>query len=156
VSDRLEQIEAIKQLKARYCRAIDTKDWGLLASCYTDDTRIDLSTEEALAGFREPITGIAAVVDSMRVALGDGKSIHVTFLPEIELGSSTSATGIWGLEYSTWQPPGSTIPILHGFAYSYDDYEKRDGNWLIKSVRVELLWSEPPRLAPAIAEAARS
>ena len=83
----------------------------------------------------------------MRVALGEGKSIHVTFLPDIELHSPASASGIWGLEYSTWQPPGSTIPILHGFAYSYDDYEHRDGRWLIKSVRVELLWSEPPRFA---------
>jgi hypothetical protein len=143
----LEQVEAIKRLKARYCRAIDTKDWELLAGCYTPDTRIDLSREEALAGFRQPVVGIAPVVASMRDALGDGKSIHVTFLPDIEPVTETEARGIWGLEYYTWQPPGSPIPMLHGFAYSHDEYRLAAGRWLIHSVRVDLLWSEPPRMA---------
>jgi hypothetical protein len=148
MGERLEQIEAIKQLKARYCRAIDTKDWDLLASCYTSTTRIDLSREEALAGFREPVVGIDAVVDSMRVALGDGCSIHVTFLPDIEIVTDERASGVWGLEYRTWQPAGSSIPMLHGYAYSYDEYHRVDGRWLVDSVRVEVLWSEPPRVAP--------
>ena len=147
MSDRLEQIEAIKQLKARYCRVIDTADWKLLASCYTPDTVIDISREEALATFREPIRGIGPVVEAMRTALGDGKSLHVTFLPDIELQSEDRATGIWGLEYYTWQPPGSPIPILHGFAYSHDEYHRLGGRWLVHKVRVDLLWSEPARRA---------
>lgn len=141
----LEQIEAIKQLKARYCRAIDTKDWELLASCYAEDTQIDLTQESALAGFAEPIVGIGPVVDSIRTALGDGYSIHVTFLPEIVLRGGDEAHGIWGLEYKTWQPPGSALPVLHGYGYSHDDYVRRDGRWLVKSVRVDLLWTEPAR-----------
>ena len=147
MENRLEQIEAIRQLKARYCRAIDTKDWDLLAACYTPDTRIDLSREEALAGFRQPVVGIDAGVSSMRDALGAGKSIHITFLPDIDLVGEDVARGIWGLEYYTWQPPGSPIPMLHGFAYSHDEYRCVNGRWLIHSVRVDLLWSEPARMA---------
>jgi hypothetical protein len=141
----LEDIEAIKRLKARYCRAIDTADWDLLAACYTPDTMIDISREEALADFRQPVRGIGPVIDAMRSALGQGKSLHVTFLPDIEIVSPTEAKGIWGLEYYTWQPPGSPIPVLHGFAYSHDEYRKLDGRWLVHKVRVDLLWSEPGR-----------
>lgn len=144
---RLEDIEAIKQLKARYCRAMDTRDWQLLASCYTQDTYIDLTGEEALAGFREPIRGVGAVVSSIRDALGEGKCIHVTFLPEITFESDDVAKGIWGLEYSTWQQAGSPLPILHGFAYSHDEYVRVDGRWLIRSIALDIVWTDPPRYA---------
>ncbi len=144
---RLEDIEAIKQLKARYCRAMDTRDWLALASCYTEDTYIDLTGEEALAGFREPICGIKAVVASIRDALGDGKCIHVTFLPEITFESDDQAKGVWGLKYSTWQPAGSSLPILHGFAYSHDEYARIGGRWLIRSIALDIVWSDPPRYA---------
>ena len=35
--ETLLAIEAIKQLKARYFRALDTNDWGLFASTLTKD-----------------------------------------------------------------------------------------------------------------------
>ena len=34
---RLVDIEAIKQLRGRYSRAIDTKDWDLLAASLAED-----------------------------------------------------------------------------------------------------------------------
>src|SRR5271163_4832520 len=38
-----EAIEAIKQLKARYCRYLDTKDWAAWRSIFTDDFLSDTS-----------------------------------------------------------------------------------------------------------------
>ncbi|MBA3303792.1 MAG: nuclear transport factor 2 family protein [Acidimicrobiia bacterium] len=40
LADRLE----IDDLLTRYAVAIDTKDWGLLATCFTPDARIDYSS----------------------------------------------------------------------------------------------------------------
>ena len=40
----LAEIEAIKQLKGRYQRGVDTKDWDLLASTFAPDAR---SVDEA-------------------------------------------------------------------------------------------------------------
>ncbi len=138
----LEIIEEIKQLKSRYCRCIDTKDWVELEKTYTTDTRIDLGDEKALPEFQGAIVGIPAVIKSMSDALGDGCSIHICFLPEIELVSPDRARGIWGLEYRTRQPKGSPIPTLHGFAFSHDEYERHDGRWLIKSVRLQTMWND--------------
>ena len=39
----LLEIEAIKQLKARYCRYLDTKDWQAWRSIFADDFVSDTS-----------------------------------------------------------------------------------------------------------------
>ena len=33
----LHEVEAIKQLKARYCRYLDTKDWDAWRAIFADD-----------------------------------------------------------------------------------------------------------------------
>jgi SnoaL-like domain len=37
----VDDLEAIKQLKARYCRTMDTKDWGAMRRVFTDDVTMD-------------------------------------------------------------------------------------------------------------------
>lgn len=39
--ERLKSIEEIKKLKARYCRAVDTKGSDLFRSLFTEDTVVD-------------------------------------------------------------------------------------------------------------------
>lgn len=38
--DDLVEIEAIRQLKVRYCLALDSKDWPLYRSCFADGARV--------------------------------------------------------------------------------------------------------------------
>ena len=38
---RLLDLEQIRQLKARYCRFIDTKQWQLLRTLFTDGARFE-------------------------------------------------------------------------------------------------------------------
>ena len=38
-----EDVEEIKKLKARYFRGLDSKDWDLYASVFTDDVVVDIS-----------------------------------------------------------------------------------------------------------------
>jgi hypothetical protein len=40
IVDRL----AIQDLLVRYCKAIDTKDWALLDTCFADDAHVDYSS----------------------------------------------------------------------------------------------------------------
>jgi len=39
----VDDIEAIKQLKARYFRTMDTKDWDGMRTVFTDDVVMDTS-----------------------------------------------------------------------------------------------------------------
>ena len=43
--ERLEAIEEIKQLKARYFRCMDTKDWDGFTTVFAPDARMDVSGE---------------------------------------------------------------------------------------------------------------
>ena len=36
-NNTLFDVEAIRQLKARYFRSMDMKDWDVLAACFTED-----------------------------------------------------------------------------------------------------------------------
>ena len=37
----MDDVEAIKQLKARYCRTMDTKDWAGMRRVFADDVVMD-------------------------------------------------------------------------------------------------------------------
>jgi ketosteroid isomerase-like protein len=44
--NKLKEIEEIKQLKSRYFRCLDAKDWPGLAACLTDDVTFDYPPEQ--------------------------------------------------------------------------------------------------------------
>ena len=58
---RLEALEAIRELDARYCRALDDGDWDTLVGLFTDDGEfVGLSTARGRDGLRAFFSGLAA------------------------------------------------------------------------------------------------
>jgi hypothetical protein len=130
----VDDIEAIKQLKARYFRLMDTKDWEGLASVFADEVEIDVTGEGG--GLTH---GIDAYLPFLRNAIGDVITVHHGHMPEIELTSATTANGIWALEDQLWWPEGSPIRSMHGFGHYHETYEKTDAGWRIKSMTITRL-----------------
>lgn len=57
---RLESLEAIRKLDARYCRALDDGDWDTLVSLFTDDGEfVGLSRARGHAELRSFFAGLA-------------------------------------------------------------------------------------------------
>jgi ketosteroid isomerase-like protein len=129
-----DDVEAIKQLKARYCRLIDTKDWDGLAGVFADDVEVDLSGEGAGV-----IRGAAEFVSFLQTVLGNAITVHHGHTPEIELTSPTAATGIWALEDQLWWPEGGPFTHMHGFGHYHESYERTDAGWRIKSLTITRL-----------------
>ena len=119
----LLQIESIKQLKARYCRYLDTKDWASWRDIFADDFRSDTAS----AGGKI-IVGADPFVAFTRKSLGDRATVHQVHAPEIELTSATTARGVWALEDVVRLAPGVN---LRGYGHYTESYEKTDGQWLI-------------------------
>ena len=119
----LLQIEAIKQLKARYCRYLDTKDWDSWRSLFIDDFRSDT----AQAGGKV-IVGADEFVAFTRRSLGERATVHQVHAPEIELTSPTSARAVWALEDVVRLAPGVN---LRGYGHYRESYQLIDGQWLI-------------------------
>jgi ketosteroid isomerase-like protein len=126
-----DDIEAIKQLKARYFRLMDTKDWDGLARVFTDDVTIDVTAEGG---------GVTNTLDqylpTLQTLIGDVITVHHGHTPEIELTSTTTATGIWALEDQLWWPDGTH---MHGFGHYHETYSKAGGEWRIQSMTITRL-----------------
>jgi len=153
----LLEIEAIKQLKARYCRYLDTKDWTAWRGIFTDDFLSDTSQ----AGGKV-IRGADEFVAFTSKSLGNRATAHQVHAPEIELTSATTARGIWALEDVVRLAPGVN---LRGYGHYHETYEKTDGHWRITSSKLTRLREDifnmfvsvyvSPRLRDAIGKAAR-
>ena len=130
----LEDVEAIKQVKARYFRLMDTKDWDGLAGVFADDVEIDI-TSEGMGVVR----GVADYMPFLVGVLGDVVTVHHGHMPEIELTSATTAKGIWAMEDMLRWPQGSPIREMHGYGHYHETYEKLADGWRIKTLKLTRL-----------------
>jgi hypothetical protein len=126
-------IEAIKQLKARYCRHLDAKDWVSWRTLFADD----FVSELASTGGRRRL-GADAFMAYTRSTLGKPSqcTVHHVHAPEISLTSTTTARGVWAMTDLVRLLPAVT---LHGYGHYHETYEKQDGQWRITSSRLTRL-----------------
>jgi uncharacterized protein (TIGR02246 family) len=121
----VDDIEAIKQLKARYFRTLDTKDWEGMRRVFVDAATIDTT-----ASGGNVMTGADEFVAFLQETLADTVTVHHGHMPEIEITSATAATGIWALQDVIVWPNGMR---LQGYGHYHETYEKADGEWRIAS-----------------------
>jgi hypothetical protein len=127
----VDDIEAIRRLKAQYFRTMDTKQWDEMRLVFTDGVVID--TTDSGGGI---ISGADAFMAFLRDTLGDVVTVHHGHMPEIELTSATTATGIWALQDLLVWPNGTR---LQGYGHYHETYEKVGGEWRIASSRLTRL-----------------
>jgi hypothetical protein len=129
-----EDVEAIKQVKARYFRLMDTKDWDGLAGVFTDDVDIDVTSEGG--GVTHSVEEYMPFLINV---LGDVTTVHHGHMPEVELTSPTTARAIWSFEDELWWPDGAPLKYMHGYGHYHETYEKTAGEWRIKTMRISRL-----------------
>jgi hypothetical protein len=130
----LEDMEAIKQVKARYFRLMDTKDWDGLAGVFTDDVVMDITSEGMGV-----VTNVAEYMPFLIGVLGDVTTVHHGRMPEIELTSATTARAIWAFEDELWWPEGAPLRYMHGYGHYHETYEKGADGWRIKTMTITRL-----------------
>ena len=115
---------------------------------FTDDVVID--TAEAGG---QVARGADEFMAFLREALGDAVTVHHGHMPEIDLTSDTTATGMW----ESWRTPRTTATgiwalndiiiwssgmRLDGYGHYHETYEKSDGEWRIKSSKLTRLHTD--------------
>jgi uncharacterized protein (TIGR02246 family) len=137
----MDDIEAIKQLKARYCRTMDTKDWAGMRQLFTDDVTMDTvdSGGNVMTGADDFLTFLVATI-------GGVTTVHQCHTPEIAMTSPTTATGIWAMEDLLRFPDGTE---MHGYGHYHETYVARHGEWRISSSKLTRLRTDftPPPAA---------
>lgn len=135
----LEEIEAIRQLKYRYFRLLDTKRFVELGELLTDDATTSYQSGELSYQGRD------AIVAFLEESLGNGDivTMHNGHHPEIELMSPTTAKGTWYLEDRV-VVRAMDFELVGTLLYD-DRYAKVDGEWKIRHTGYERIFEEHRR-----------
>lgn len=130
-ADELSDRIAICELKARYCRLLDTKQWDAWTELFTEDLLLDTSE----AGGPPPITGRAEAIGMVRQKIETARTAHQVHTPEIAIDGD-AARGIWAMQDRVVFENGSA---LTGFGHYTETYAKRDSRWQIATTKLTRL-----------------
>ena len=108
---------------------MDTKDWAGMRQVFVDEVVIDRT-----ASGGNVVTGADEFLAFLQEALADAVTVHHGHMPEIEVTSATTATGIWALQDLIVWPNGTR---LHGYGHYHEAYEKAGGRWRIAHLDVD-------------------
>jgi ketosteroid isomerase-like protein len=127
---RLSALEEIKALRARWCAAIDGRDWTALKSVFPHDPR--LGQPEG----------------------SDGKTVHHLHNFQAEFTSDSEATGRWEVVKFVWLTGTGNASRTRRIEWGCyrDAYQRTAEGWRIVSTRFDLSHSteEYDRIAPTL------
>lgn len=137
--DRAADRWAIQELKHRYARCVDTRDWSGLAATLAPEMvaqyRPDLVTE-----------GADALVDELRRRLTEHRiTAHQLLHPSIEVHGDT-ATGVWTMADRTICTDVGYL--VEGASLSHDSYRcDPERGWLVTRIAYQRVHETRMRLA---------
>jgi len=129
--ERLEAIEAIRRLKARYLNACDAQDPERASECFADgEVLIDMG-HIGVFRRREDFAALYRAAGCHDYVL----DLHLGGNPEIEILDNTHARGLWSLGYRNINTRERTVTFISLFYH--DEYERRADEWKIVKCRTE-------------------
>lgn len=140
--------EAIRTVKARYCRFLDTKDWDNFIALFTPDAVMDVREDSG----NPPLQGRAAILEQVRLAVDDARTAHQVHFSEIELRGDEAHVITPMQDRVVWEPGKSRVPgaqSITGFGHYTETYVRHDGEWRISYLKLSRLYIDlhPPATA---------
>jgi 3-phenylpropionate/cinnamic acid dioxygenase small subunit len=138
---RLVDIEEIKNLKARYFRHLDAKEWSSWREVFSDDLEfvyVDPSVQHVPASAERLANGQARVnkeqlLEHIAEAMRFVTTVHHGHMPEIAFTDGDTATGRWGLTNYCEYPVGDgTMAWSRGYGRYEDVYVRTEAGWRIQ------------------------
>lgn len=124
---------AICNLKADYCRLLDTKDWAGWSQLFTADCRFD--TTDSGGSITE---GRDAMVAFVSQSLADAKTAHQVHAPQMTFDGADAVDVIWAMQdrvvKSEWG--------LTGYGHYHERCVRTSEGWKIASQKLTRLIME--------------
>jgi SnoaL-like domain len=134
--NRTESVDTVEihQLLARYARALDTRDWELFRSVFTEDAVIDYAASGGTTGQRD------RVVEWLRSTLGTFPWSGQHYITNIEAEVTGDSAVVRAALFNPMLFPGMDEPTYLGGYYHHDMIRTPNG-WRSRNLREEILWS---------------
>lgn len=126
---RLEDIEAIRQLKSRYLFCCDRKDPQGVRDCFAPGEVIIDFGRVGVFNNRDQLVEVFTKLGCVEHVI----DMHHGVNPQIEWIDQSRACGTWGLHYVMINTRDKQLVELG--SYYYDEYVKLDGQWKISASR---------------------
>jgi hypothetical protein len=133
----LEDLEAIKKLKARYWLYMDRKLWDEYGDCFTEDAVMDVPPTTKWQGRKEIVQSLSKVLNSLI-------TVHQGHHADIEIISETTAKATWAM-YDNIQDMRSNTK-MEGYGFYEDEYVKEHGRWKIKNLKLTRFFTQSQRI----------
>lgn len=136
-ADQIEDYLAIAEVKARYCRFLDTKDWDGWSDLFTDDFELDTrpSGGTLTYGREEALRIVRASIETARTA-------HQVHSPEMTIEGDTAQV-VWAMQdrvvWDEERAQGMGNAGLTGYGHYHERYVRQDGRWRIAAQRLTRL-----------------
>ena len=128
VADKLE----IHELLARYARGVDTHDWELWRSVFTDDAVVDYSRSGIPSGTRDEIADVLRnAFDTIPWA-----THHVT---NVEIDLDGDDAHVRAMFFNPMQLPGMDTPSATG-GYYFHELVRTPAGWKSRHLVEEPAW----------------
>ena len=123
----------IAALLNRYARAVDTKDWRLYRSVFTDDAHIDYSANVFQGSLDEAIAFFSGV-------FSEGVAMSMHYISNIESEIDGDTARVRAMFYNPTQIKG--VPQLSVFGgYYFHDLVRTPDGWRSRNLREEMVWT---------------
>jgi len=141
----LYELEAIRQLKYRYARCVDLRDYKAIEGMLAEGFTWLFSTPEAPEKIetRDRTGYLKIMYDRFPPEVIAQHHMHH---PEIALTGAASAEGTWYLEYSSANT--KTRQSARGTSLYHDLYVKEGGAWKFKQMRYRVVFRIEEPLRP--------
>lgn len=114
----------ITELKARYCRLLDTKDWEGYAALFTEDAVLDTSP----AGGYGPLEGRDSFIPLIVSSIGNAKTAHQVHSPEVRIEGDVAHV-IWAMQDRVHMPERGMS--FTGYGHYHERYRRTEQGWRI-------------------------
>ncbi|MGE3691721.1 MAG: nuclear transport factor 2 family protein [Novosphingobium sp.] len=129
---QLLDIEAIKQLKARYCMAVAKKDWDTFFSLFAEDLEFVQPD-----GSRHTSRDTFHAFHKQHLQDTNVWGTVPCSTPIIEITGPGSATGIWAMEDVHIYPAEGPRVGHHGYGHYTEEYVRKPGGWRFQRIQVD-------------------
>lgn len=125
---------AICNVKADYCRLLDTKDWDNWKLLFTETFELDTTGSGGTIEY-----GRDRAVEVVRSSIEMAKTAHQVHFPRIEIAGDTAQV-VWPMEDRVvWEDAGRA---LTGYGHYHETYVRQGGQWRIAKSRLTRLTLE--------------
>jgi hypothetical protein len=153
---RLVAIEDIKQLKARYFRTLDTRDFDGMAQVFCRDAVFDCTEGPVVTplhgqpdGLPGPVKrGRDEIMAWIRESFATRTCVHHGHCHEITIDSDTEAHGVIAME-DYIQDADRVTRLIHAAGHYHERYRIEDGAWRIAQTKLTRLFRFYPQTETA-------